>query len=403
MQNNYETYSAEQFLDDAFFIEWIKYKTPRSEQFWAGWIGKSPANITAMREAEGQLRAILSVQRIRPGGSEAMDVWEQIQRSLRQEPDQVPGARGVRPLYRWMAAAAVLLFMALGLWFVVGRDIREKSTAVGPAIGQDFAPGGDKAVLTLADGSRVVLDTADNGALTRQGSVTVIKLNGQLAYNREGNTSAEVFYNTITTPKGGQYQLVLADGSKVWLNAASSLRFPTAFAGKERTVELRGEGYFEVAHDASKPFRVKVNDMEVQVLGTHFNINSYSDEPTVKTTLLEGRVMVKKADKKVYLNPGQQAQSAVASATVRVVPDVNTEEVIAWKNGYFSFHNADIQTVMRQLARWYGVEVVYKGAVPQRMFEGEMQRGLMLSQALKILQKNNVHFKIEGEKIVVMP
>jgi len=269
----------------------------------------------------------------------------------------------------------------------------------------DFLPGKNTAILTLADGSTIVLDSAKNGALTSQGNTKVIKLNnGQLAYSSSGATN-EVLYNTMSTPRGGQYKLVLSDGSKVWLNAASSIHYPTSFPGNERKVEITGEAYFEVAHDAKKPFKVSVNNMEVQVLGTHFNVNAYRDERTINTTLLEGSVKVTKGSSMSILKPGQQAiiQQAGDDKKITVENNIDVEAVIAWKNGYFSFTNADMTAVMRQISRWYDVDIVYEGKIPDRKFGGEISRNLNASQALKILQASKVHFRIEGKKIIVLP
>jgi ferric-dicitrate binding protein FerR (iron transport regulator) len=306
-------------------------------------------------------------------------------------------------MVRVAAAAAIVLVLSATVFFLLQKkssDLAERAQKV--KVVHDIAPGGDKALLTLADGRQIVLDTATNGMLAQQGGIKVIKIGGQLSYDHEGNP-AQVLYNTVTTPRGGQYQLELADGSKVWLNAASSLRFPTAFAGKDRTVELTGEGYFEVAHDASKPFHVKVNDMDVQVLGTHFNINSYSDEPSVKTTLLEGRVMVKKKEKFVYLNPGQQAILEPANDNINVANDVDVEEVVAWKNGRFLFTNAQIETIMRQVARWYDVDVVYEKKINET-FSGELPRSKNVSELLKMLEATgSVDFEISGKQIIVRP
>jgi transmembrane sensor len=270
---------------------------------------------------------------------------------------------------------------------------------------QDVSPGGNKAILTLSDGSTIVLDGAANGTLTQQGNSKIIKMtNGQLVYNSSSVKPAEVLYNTITTPKGGQYQLILADGSKVWLNAASSLRYPVTFTGKERKVELTGEAYFEVAKNAAMPFKINVEGRsEVEVLGTHFNINSYVDEGTINTTLLEGSVKVtgfSNHNSKLIV-PGEQAQLH-QNGLISLNRNLNIEEVMAWKNGNFFFNKSDLQTVLRQLSRWYDVEIVYEGNVPKREFEGEMERGLNLSQVLKILEKNDVHFKIEKNKLIVM-
>jgi ferric-dicitrate binding protein FerR (iron transport regulator) len=193
---------------------------------------------------------------------------------------------------------------------------------------------------------------------------------------------------------------VLADGTKVWLNAASSLRFPAAFAGKERIVELNGEGYFEVAKNASMPFHVRVHDMDVQVLGTHFNINAYTDETAMRTTLLEGSVQVSQGEQTQLLTPGQQA-AASQNGQIQLADGVDVEEVMAWKNGMFQFQGADLETILRQAARWYDIDVEYKQRISDR-FSGQISKNVNLSQLLKILElTGKVHFEIEGRKIIV--
>jgi ferric-dicitrate binding protein FerR (iron transport regulator) len=326
------------------------------------------------------------------------------------------------PFYRqtrWQIAAAILILISAGswLWF-------KQSSNTNPVISKttttpvQIVPGGDKAVLTLSDGSSIVLDSAGNTTLAQQGNTKVIKLNnGQLAYNTTANnTNTTVLYNKIATPKGGQYEVILPDGSHVWLNAASSLRFATTFTGNERNVELTGEAYFEVAKDATKPFKVHFTtssagkDGVVEVLGTHFNINAYEDEASIKTTLLEGSVRVTPvissllaAQSSKLLSPGQQAQLSDNSSSIRVTSDIDTEEVIAWKNGKFQFNQADIKTVMRQIARWYNVEVEYEGPLSKEKFEGEIPRNSSLTDVFKILELSSVHFKTEGRKVIVMP
>ena len=303
---------------------------------------------------------------------------------------------------RWAAAAVVMLMLgSLAFWYFNSKDQKDQITAV-PEIKKDILPGGDKAILTLANGRQIVLDSASDGSLTTEGGVKVIKIGGQLSYDMEGKTAA-VLYNTISTPRGGQYQLELADGSKVWLNSASSLRFPMAFSGDDRTVELTGEGYFEIAHNPAMPFHVMVGEMDVQVVGTQFNINSYSDEPSIKTTLLEGKVWVRKNNSQVYLNPGQQAILSPGADGMRVSYDVNVEEVVAWKNGKFLFNSADIESIMRQVARWYDVEVEYQGKVNETV-SGGLSRSENASQLLKILElAGKLDFEIDGHKIVVKP
>lgn len=307
--------------------------------------------------------------------------------------------------YRWVAAAAILLLIVSSVFLLTNQ--KEKNIAVAkntqPQQQNDRLPGGDRAVLILADGSSIVLDSAGNGMLAQQGTTKIIKKeDGQLLYNSSGTATDAVAYNLLQTPRGGQYKITLPDGSKVWLNAASSLKYPVVFGGKERKVEITGEAYFEIAKDALRPFKVQLNQMEVEVLGTHFNINSYTDEETVRTTLLEGRVKVTTASENKFLQPGQQAQLK-PSGSMKIVNDVNLEETVAWKDGNFQFENSDIKSVMRQLARWYDVEVSYQGNISKH-FIGGISRNVKLSQVLSMLQQTGeVRFIIEGKKIIVMP
>lgn len=308
------------------------------------------------------------------------------------------------PFLRIAAAASIIGLLLLGtfFWFNRGEQKEVAKTEVrNNSVKNDALPGGDKAILTLADGSTIVLDDAQNGTLAQQGTTKVIKLGGKLAYDPAG-TSKEVVYNTITTPRGGQHQIELPDGSQVWLNAASSLRFPTAFAGKERRVEISGEAYFEVAKNKSMPFVVSVNGAEVQVLGTHFNIMAYKEEKTVKTTLLEGSVRFVSGNNASLLKPGQQSQLSKVGQ-VKVINGVDVDEVMAWKNGLFYFKNADIETVMRQLSRWYDVDIEYHGEIKLKKFSGKIQRDLNLSEVLEGLKETGIHFQIEGKKLIVLP
>ena len=322
----------------------------------------------------------------------------------------------------WRVAAAIIILLSGGIaWLYSAKTPPQKTAEIHRnSIMNDRAPGGNRAMLTLADGSSIVLDSAHNGALTQQGNTKVTKLNsGQLAYQSGTGQpqGAAVQYNTIATPRGGQYQVVLPDGTKVWLNAASSLKFPTTFTGNERSVELAGEAYFEVAKNAGSPFKVHIITPqtaepgesrgdnpggEVEVLGTSFNVNAYDDETTIKTTLLEGSVKVSNGNEHSLLRPGQQAQLD-RKGDLHLVPDANTEAAVAWKNGYFQFDETDIRTVMRQLARWYDVDVNYEGPVTERQFGGQMPRGVNLSEVLRILEESNIHFRIDGKKVIVTP
>ena len=304
------------------------------------------------------------------------------------------------------AAAVIIMMLGTGAYFLFGNKGKQDEIAKtenNNSSNNDVAPGGNKATLQLADGSTIILDSAQNGTLSQQGNARVLKLdNGQLAYNASG-TAKEVLYNTISTPRGGQYQLTLADGSKVWLNAASSIRFPASFTGSKRKVELTGEAYFEVAKNPAMPFTVSVNGMNVEVLGTHFNINSYADEDVIKTTLLEGAVKVIKGSVIALLSPGQQAQ-LTSNGQIGVNKNIDVDEVMAWKNGKFQFGDkVDIGTIMRQIARWYDVDVEYKGVFTKH-FGGSISREVNISQVLKVLETTgDVKYKVEGRKVIVRP
>jgi transmembrane sensor len=316
--------------------------------------------------------------------------------------------KSVRRLWpRIAAAASILLFLSIGIYYLLHKSSQQLITQ---SQKNDIAPGSNKAILTLANGKQISLTDAKNGNIAQQGSADIKKTaNGQVVYNAKAPTSlekvAEATYNTITTPRGGQYHLTLADGTNVWLNAASSITFPTAFTGKDRSVKITGEAYFEIVHNAVMPFKVTVNGQTIEDIGTHFNINAYNDEPVIKTTLLEGAVKVSKGKISVMLKPGQQSMvmNKGDNSFVNISNDVNTDLVMAWKNGKFSFHNSDIQTVMRQFGRWYNVEIEYEGKIPSTIFSGEIYRNVDLSKALEILRFTNINFRVEGRKIVVTP
>lgn len=312
----------------------------------------------------------------------------------------------MRPSLKY--AAAVILVAALGAYVYINKTKKPDVAVVNPLtpVQTDLQPGGNKATLTLAGGQTITLDNAGNGNIATQGNTTVIKTaDGQLAYNNPGK-DANVYYNTVSTPKGGQYQLTLADGTKIWMNAASMLRFPTAFTGKERLIELNGEAYFEVAKNAQAPFIVKTKSgTTVQVLGTHFNIMAYSDEKDTKTTLLEGAVKVACGASEATIKPGQQALSLInnATASISINKAASISEAIAWKNGVFEFNNADLKMVMRQIARWYDVDITYEGNLPEKVFTGSMARNLNAADLLSGIEFIGVKFKIDGKKIVVRP
>ncbi|MBY0434797.1 MAG: FecR domain-containing protein, partial [Cyclobacteriaceae bacterium] len=281
-------------------------------------------------------------------------------RMVTDRPKEASRNRVVR-LERLAIAASVVLLISVGIFLFWHRSVLESPLNQVAFKENDLQPGSNKATLTLADGKQVVLDSLSAGKSLRQGASAIVNRPGHLAYNTE-NKSEEIAYNILTTPRGGQYQLTLADGSKVWLNAESSIRFPSHFIGKERRVQITGEVYFEVAKNAAMPFKVEVGEMEINVLGTHFNVNAYE---VVKTTLIEGSVLVAMEDTKMVLKPGQQAQ-VITSGKIDLFESPDLNETLAWKNGLFQFNNADIQTVMMQVARWYDVEIIYEGNVTKR-------------------------------------
>ncbi len=321
-------------------------------------------------------------------------------------------------------AAVVFIIGSIGILYF--NKPGKPEPLIGLSKKRDISPGGNKAYLTLADGRRISLTDAANGELVKQKGLVINKTaDGQLVYTVASSDSEgkkdQRSYNTIETPKGGKYQVNLPDGTKVWLNAASSLRYPTKFSGNTRTVELTGEGYFEVAKQLRMdqasagqsahriPFIVKSGMQEVEVLGTHFNINSYQDESSIKTTLLEGRVRVVRAAGTnasaspggVVLKPGEQSQLASDGINVK---EVDTETIIAWKQGDFIFDGDDLKSIMRKVARWYDVEVSYKGEFEKVKFGGVISRSKNISSVLGIMESTGkIHFVVEGRRITVLP
>lgn len=306
---------------------------------------------------------------------------------------------------RIAAAAAILFFTVTSVYLWLNhKQFRQQIVQlkkVSNYANEAIMPGGNKAILTLSDGSSIILDSTHQGILAKQGNAKVMKLNtATLAYSTGNENSQEVVYNTLSTPRGGEYQLILPDGTRVWLNASSSIHFPTIFKGKERNVTVMGEVYFEVAKNAAMPFNVHVKDVKIQVLGTHFNIMAYDDEASINTTLLEGSVKVSKGSLNKMLVPGQESRIN-KTGDIKVV-DADIEEVMAWKNGWFQFNADDLEKVMRQIARWYDVEIIYEGNIPSGHFSGLVSKKNDIAQVLKIMQAGGVHFKIEGRKVIVL-
>lgn len=312
-----------------------------------------------------------------------------------------------RPFYkqtRFIAAAAsIVLFISAAVLFY---NYSNRSASINTATTHlaDIKPGGNRAILTLANGKKITLTNTNNGQLATQAGISITQThNGQLVYTMAAqNVNAPVEYNTTETPKGGQYRIDLADGTRVWLNSSSSLKYPTHFTGNERQVVLTGEAYFEVAHNAAMPFKVKTDKQLVTVLGTHFNINAYNDEPASKTTLLEGKVKVDAIDNAAsgVLKPGEQA--ALENNQLKVT-EADTEQAMAWKNGYFRFRGENIESIMRKLSRWYNIDVKYETAVSNEGYYGTVSRLKDISQVLAVLtETGSVHFKVEGRRVTVM-
>ncbi|WP_205514472.1 FecR family protein [Longitalea arenae] len=364
-------------------------------------------------------------------------IQDQVYAQLPEVQEAIGNTSTAAPKRNWMRwasiAAAVLILGVLGLWYMLPKRTASTTVPEQQAPVANIIPaGGNKATLTLADGTVIDLDKAGNGEIAKQGKTSVNKKeDGQLEYrSAKGNGQHAIAYNLLSTPRGGQYQLLLPDGSKVWLNAASSIRYPTAFAGNERRVEVTGETYFEIVKNASKPFKVTIvpasgaadgtnagRGGEVEVLGTHFNINAYGDEQPIVTTLLEGKIKVTPVElvskpaastspsttHRTYktLSPGEEARIN-DKADVVVRKNVDTESAVAWMKGFFDFHQANIKTVMKQISRWYNVDVQYTAAVPAQTFEGSLDRNIPLNELLALLQQmGTTKFQIEGRTIMV--
>jgi len=332
-------------------------------------------------------------------------LFESMQTRIRQPPPAAPVVR-MRRYVR--VAAAVLLVTVAGVALRYMGKKKPPAAEIVAAVTHDVAPGSNKAILTLGNGATIELDSTASGMLVQQGNVKIAQRSGgEIVYNGTSGTG-EVMYNTMSTQKGGQYRLQLPDGTKVWLNSASSIHYPVAFTGDLRQVDITGEAYFEVAQALSAdgrkkmPFIVRVGQsIGVEVLGTHFNIMAYPDEGAIKATLLEGRVKVTRTHDQALLAPGQQAvlEAAVTPMQVRTV---DTDKETAWISGFFQFDNTDLPTLMRQLQRWYDVEPVYTAKDNGRRFGGRISRNLRLSEMLHLLESNDIHFKIEGKKLIVL-
>ncbi|MBN8785956.1 MAG: FecR family protein [Terrimonas sp.] len=373
------------------------------------YIGKSDSNRLLLEQMQAFYKASLQEDDLPEAAGWSSRVRMELLKNI--------NTRTAIPVYKrqfFRAAAVVFLLLSAGAFFYFSSRKTIHNDIASGRKSEIILPGSNKATLTLADGSLIDLNEAGNGDIAFQGDVKVIKTDGKINYNVANTGSNVIAYNTITTPRGGQYAIVLADGSKVWLNATSSLRFPTSFNGSSRKVELTGEGYFEIAQSKlpdgrKQPFFVSINTASghggiVEVLGTHFNIMAYDEEGAINTTLLEGAVKLNTGEKTVLLKPGQQAHVTKGVDQVEVLVDVDTDSVIAWKNGEFRFDNTDLKSIMRQIERWYDINIIYDKNIPEIGLSGKIKRKNNIEQLLEILEATHkIQFRIEGKNVFVAP
>jgi transmembrane sensor len=324
--------------------------------------------------------------------------------SLIEKQRELKKSRIVYRIYRYAAAASILAILSLGIHIYFRQPLTVQQTVQNKT--NDLKPGENRATLTLANGQQIVLTKSLIGQLGQQGGMKIqMTAGGKVMYTRSktNDSNKEQLYNTLTTKKGEQFPLVLADGTQVTLDAASSITYPVSFTGKDRKVSITGQAYFQVVHNAHQPFIVSVKGQNIVDIGTEFNINAYDDEGPITTTLVSGSVKVSKENESVLLKPGQQSWVPDNGNQITVIKNADIATAIAWKIGLFQFNKASIQAVMRQFARWYDVDIQYKGTLPQREFSGKMQRNLNASQVLDLLAFTKIHFIIEGKKIIVTP
>lgn len=373
-----------------------KTATPMQEQELADWL------LEAEKDAVLKEYMQSAWEEFQPEKHKNKVDWDQMFTNILENNTE---AKVVHMRFSWSriaAAAVILLFVSVGAWFILKKENGPQIVISESGKKEDLAaPSANKAVLTLSDGTVILLENEENGALAVQGNVTVEKTaDGQIVYK---GSSAEIQMNTISVPKGSKpLQLKLTDGSNVWLNVGTVFTYPAAFAGNTRKVEISGEAYFEIARDVSRPFIVTKGNAQIEVLGTHFNVNAYDNEAAMRVTLMEGSVRVKEGTASGLLKPGQQAiLSAKNSGKIQVVKG-DVDKVMAWKNGIFNFDGAPLDEVMRQLERWYDIEVVYEKGVPDIEFVGKMSKNIHLDDLLEILEMTKVHFKlVEGRKLIV--
>lgn len=400
---------VEDFLTDADFCLYCLGSDIASVDKWTRWLKDHPEKKPIADEARDLFYLL--------NGGNTREQFIKDFTEFRSAAEKVVGAgaerekRTAKILYmrRRAVAIAAALFVMLAVGYLIklrlGPDEgRMNSLVVDFDKGEDILPGGNRATLTLADGSVVVLDTLQSGSISNQGNANVLKSgDGELLYRvQAAGSESVVMVNKVSTPRGGQYRVLLSDGTAVWLNAASSLKYPVAFNGKERKVELIGEGYFEVAQDAQKPFIVNIGGMDVKVLGTSFNINGYSDEDDLKVTLVEGKVEVDATGQRALLFPGNQARLGFQSQKLDVIKSADVAAATAWKNGYFDLNGLDLQQMLRQISRWYNIDIEYQGIIPKLQFGGKIQKSLPLSSVVDILKMSNVNVYVTKDNIMII-
>lgn len=364
------------------------------------WLNKEEANRTLFTNLMDNRFTLTHLQEIQQYDIPAFsaELVNKVQSMHLANRPTTPVRRLFPPLFIKIAAAAAIVFAIWGTYqYLHPRTDKQDSTTAPVATIQGA---GNKATLTLANGKVVELDALQNGQVEEQGGAGIVKSTEELIYNNKGNT---VLSNTLSTPRGGKFKLVLADGTKVWMNSASTLTYPTAFPGNDRSVVLRGEAYFEVAKNATKPFYVQVNDLQVKVTGTHFNVNGYDDENLIFTSLVEGGVQVTRNNNAQILLPGQQAV-ADKKANTLVKQRADLKQVLSWKDGFFIFDGKQKGEILREISRWYDIDIEDKSGANQTTYSGIINRNLSLEELLDVLRESNVlNGKIVQRKLVILP
>lgn len=366
--------------------------TPEEREELEEWVSESDENLELFKELTNEKNIEIGLRSLKEGDS--ISAYERIHYKI-----PFRDKKKVRKLWAYLAAASIIILIATVYFFAFNKKNEAIAT---PTALHDIPAGTDKAVLTLSNGKTIFLQDRGNGNIINENGINVMKVDsGQIAYSGN-NTETGAEYNTLTTPKGGQFQITLSDGTKVWLNAASSLHYPVAFSGKERSVEVEGEAYFEVKHDPDHPFHVQSRNQAITVLGTRFNVNAYSEESAITTTLLEGKIELSTKTAKQILSPGDQFYTDLSDKIIRnMMPDI--EGATAWKDGWFHFKDQSITDILKQVGRWYNADVIYQGQITGH-FDADIPRKVSVSQLLKALEgTGKVHFTVEGKTIKVYP